>query len=287
MHSVNPAHMQYSNQNSGLAFLTSTLTAVTDIITKRISCRGMWAIGFTQEALVTYSIFDPEGAPDTGHNLLHLVVVVDDTVNRIVQEIQDLLENACSQVCDTFIMAFHQKNFLQLHASTPGFTKAIITTGISKMRHDPLLEALQQLEPAPEVHEPRMSAVNAAEAYLSGALFFLQGRHHGLATFMLHQAVEILLVAMFRDKTGYSFVTHNLDRLRKACRMLDPRIHTIFPVDSAKEQELFTTIKRAYVNGRYDSDFLPAREDIKTLVERVQMLLALYINKTRTAATSK
>lgn len=278
--------MQYINQNASLALMATSLTAVAEIITNRVSCAGMWAIGFSQEALITYNIFSPEMPPDTGHSLLHLVVVVEDHVNRFILELQDLLETACSHVCDTFIMVFHQKNFLQLHASTPDFTNTVINAGIPKVSHDPLLVALQELEPSPVVREPRIQPINAAEAYLSGALFFLQGRHNGLATFMLHQAVEVLFIALFRDKAGYTFVTHNLDRLRKACRMLEPRIQTIFPVDSAREQQLFTTIKRAYVNGRYDINFSPAPEDIKTLVERVEMLLAVYITRSQPAKPS-
>lgn len=46
----------------------------------------------------------------------------------------------------------------------------------------------------------------------------------------------------------------------------------VFPQDTPEEKRLFELIKAAYVNGRYDPDFVVTKEDIDALVPKVELL---------------
>ena len=46
----------------------------------------------------------------------------------------------------------------------------------------------------------------------------------------------------------------------------------MFPQNSPEEVRLFNLIKAAYVNGRYDPDFVVTKEDIEALMPKVEML---------------
>ena len=45
-----------------------------------------------------------------------------------------------------------------------------------------------------------------------------------------------------------------------------------FPQDTPEEKRLFEFIKAAYVNGRYDPDFVVTKEDIDQLTPKVELL---------------
>ena len=45
-----------------------------------------------------------------------------------------------------------------------------------------------------------------------------------------------------------------------------------FPQDTPEEKRLFEFIKAAYVNGRYDPDFVVTKEDIDALIPKVELL---------------
>jgi hypothetical protein len=45
-----------------------------------------------------------------------------------------------------------------------------------------------------------------------------------------------------------------------------------FPQDTPEEKRLFEFIKAAYVNGRYDPDFVITKEDIDAFIPKVELL---------------
>ena len=45
-----------------------------------------------------------------------------------------------------------------------------------------------------------------------------------------------------------------------------------FPQDTPEEKRLFEFIKAAYVNGRYDPDFVVTKEDMDALIPKVELL---------------
>lgn len=95
------------------------------------------------------------------------------------------------------------------------------------------------------------------------------------AAFQLHQATERYYGAIQLVFTGYKPKTHNLEELgslAKACHM---EFSKAFPMATKQEQERFDLLKRAYVDARYNEDYVITKQDLDYLSERVQVLRKL------------
>ncbi|QIK61760.1 HEPN domain-containing protein [Dysgonomonas sp. HDW5A] len=62
---------------------------------------------------------------------------------------------------------------------------------------------------------------------------------------------------------------HNLTKLLNSVKKYSNEFIKVFPLDTAEEKRLFELIKAAYVNGRYDPDFVVTKEDIDALVPKL------------------
>ncbi|QIK61632.1 HEPN domain-containing protein [Dysgonomonas sp. HDW5A] len=65
---------------------------------------------------------------------------------------------------------------------------------------------------------------------------------------------------------------HNLTKLLNSVKKYSNEFIKVFPQDTPEEKRLFELIKAAYVNGRYDPDFVVTKEDIDALVPKVELL---------------
>jgi len=92
------------------------------------------------------------------------------------------------------------------------------------------------------------------------------------ASFYLHQACENYFYAIRLVYTQQNGKQHNLSKLLNSVKKYSNEFIKVFPQDTAEEKRLFNLIKAAYVNGRYDPDFLVTKEDIDALIPKVEML---------------
>ncbi len=65
---------------------------------------------------------------------------------------------------------------------------------------------------------------------------------------------------------------HNLTKLLNSVKAYSNEFSKVFPQNTPEEKRLFELIKAAYVNGRYDPDFVVTKEDIDALVPKVELL---------------
>ena len=72
--------------------------------------------------------------------------------------------------------------------------------------------------------------------------------------------------------TGYKPKTHNLGKLLKMSREFSPELSTIFPNSDRSEVHLFTLLKKAYVDARYNDKYVITEDELNTLIERVKKL---------------
>lgn len=91
-------------------------------------------------------------------------------------------------------------------------------------------------------------------------------------SFFLHQACENYIYAIRLVFTLENPKQHNLAKLLKSVKKYSNDLVELFPQDTADQKRLFNLIKAAYVNGRYDPDFVVTKEDIDQLVPKVQQL---------------
>lgn len=115
-----------------------------------------------------------------------------------------------------------------------------------------------------------------AVAFLRGVQFFLSEGEYKIGVFNLHQATESFYYVTLLVFTGYKPKTHNLYKLRKQAKHLSEELFLLFPIETSKEEKnLFDLLKRGYVDARYKADYIITKEELTTLIERVQQIRAI------------
>ena len=97
-------------------------------------------------------------------------------------------------------------------------------------------------------------------------------RDLNVSVFQLHQSAEGLYNTMILVFTGYKPKTHNLSKLLKMSREFSPELSTVFPNNSKSEIHLFTLLKKAYVDARYNDKYVITEEELTALIEKVKKL---------------
>ncbi|MBP1618884.1 MAG: hypothetical protein H6Q14_2711 [Bacteroidetes bacterium] len=93
-----------------------------------------------------------------------------------------------------------------------------------------------------------------------------------MASFMLHQATENYYYAIRLAFTLRNNKQHNLAKLSASVKGHSSELSNVFRRDTAEEKRLFTLLKDAYVEARYNPDFLVTKEDIEALLPKVELL---------------
>lgn len=112
----------------------------------------------------------------------------------------------------------------------------------------------------------------AANEFLHTAQLIYKEKYYKRASFQLHQASENYFYSIRLVYTQQNSKQHNLSKLLNSVKKYSSEFIKVFPQDTAEEKRLFQLIKAAYVNGRYDPDFLVTKEDIDALIPKVEML---------------
>ncbi|QIK59813.1 HEPN domain-containing protein [Dysgonomonas sp. HDW5A] len=90
--------------------------------------------------------------------------------------------------------------------------------------------------------------------------------------FQLHQASENFYYAIRLAFTLRSNKQHNLSKLSASVKRHSDELAKVFPRDTPEEKRLFTLLKDAYVEARYNPKFLVTKEDIDALLPKVELL---------------
>ncbi len=112
----------------------------------------------------------------------------------------------------------------------------------------------------------------SANEFLLGVKFYYDQLLYKKASFLLHQACENYIYAIRLVFTLENPKQHNLTKLLNSVKKYSVEFIKVFPQDTPEEKRLFELIKAAYVNGRYDPDFVVTKEDIDALVPKVELL---------------
>lgn len=91
--------------------------------------------------------------------------------------------------------------------------------------------------------------------------------------FFLHQATEYLLKSIPLVFMLYRYKEHELKFLLDMCKKHTLDLVDIFPCRTKREEHVFDLLCRAYVEARYNDNFVVTKEDIDTLIPRIELLL--------------
>ena len=111
-----------------------------------------------------------------------------------------------------------------------------------------------------------------ASDFLDGALYYYDKRKYKMASFNLHQAAENYLKTVRLVYSLYGHKEHDLEFLLGKCKLHTLELAKVFPRDTEEEERLFELLKRAYVEARYNDDFIVTKSDIDALTPKVEQL---------------
>ena len=108
--------------------------------------------------------------------------------------------------------------------------------------------------------------------YWEDAIRNIENGKYTHSSFFLHQATEYLLKAVPLVFTLYRYKEHDLKFLLEKCKKHTLEIYRPFPQDTDEERRLFKLLQDAYVQSRYNRNFMVTKEDINALIPKVEQL---------------
>ncbi|MCW2338216.1 putative nucleotidyltransferase/HEPN domain-containing protein [Sphingobium sp. B2D3A] len=92
------------------------------------------------------------------------------------------------------------------------------------------------------------------------------------SAFELHQAAERLYHCVLLTVSFYTPHVHNLAFLRTQAERLDPRLRTVWPMDTRADRARFEKLKDAYVKARFSKHYRISAEELTWLGQQVEEL---------------
>lgn len=115
----------------------------------------------------------------------------------------------------------------------------------------------------------------SAEDFLDGAKYYYSKERYKKASFLLHQALENYLLAIILTDSLYSPKCHSIKELLKESKMFTPDAVLCFPDDTPENKRLINLLEDAYVQSRYNKDFIVTKEDCDEIIRRLERLRIL------------
>ena len=111
-----------------------------------------------------------------------------------------------------------------------------------------------------------------ASRFFETAKFNYLKEWYVIASFQLHQATENFIKTITLVYILYGHKEHDLELLIEKCKPYTLELSKVFPRDTPEEERLFRLLQRAYVEARYNDDFVVTKEDIDALMPKVERL---------------
>lgn len=114
--------------------------------------------------------------------------------------------------------------------------------------------------------------------YPDGDTFLLQGyflyeqEKYKIASFDCHQACERLYSAISLVFTNYRLKSHKLPDLHGRVKEFSRELSIVFPQNTDFEKRCYDLICRAYIEARYNRDFVVTKEELEYMLQRVEVL---------------
>ena len=114
-----------------------------------------------------------------------------------------------------------------------------------------------------------------ATGFIRGVRHAYDDEDSNIAAFFLHQACENLYHGIILTFTMHTYKIHDLEELIKAAKTHSLEITKVFPCDTEEEIRLFNLLLKAYIEARYNKNYIATKEDIEALIPRVELLAAI------------
>lgn len=245
------------------------------IIKEACSPVKIFLLGSTLVSRRTESVFMPD-AP-TCSNVGHYYVLVIVNNNKGHNEMQDKIENRCSNFIPTTAIILSEVQFNKWIIGSHAFARTVYERVVilygKKIKPSFSINDNAAIEN--ENNKICACGINTAEAFLAGAELYRLRKQNNMAAFMLHQAMEQTLIVLLRLKTGLRVNTHNLNKLYRYSCMVCYKLPEIIFGSNNRNNQLFYLLQKAYVEARYNSDYKISTFDVEAGEEMVKRLYGL------------
>ena len=109
-------------------------------------------------------------------------------------------------------------------------------------------------------------------SFLRQAKYANEYKEYRMEPLKMHQDCENYKNANRMTFNLLNIKQQNLSKLSSATKRYSEDLATVFPQDTLEEKRLFTLLKSAYVEARYNPYFVVTKEDIDALVPKVELL---------------
>ena len=117
-----------------------------------------------------------------------------------------------------------------------------------------------------ETHYPR------GNEYLDAGYYFNNKEQYIGGSFLLHQACERFYNAISLVFTNYRSKSHKLNELSSFTKEYSRELAVVFPLNTNFEERCFDLLCRAYIEARYNKDFVVNKEEYAYMLERIEIL---------------
>ncbi len=114
-----------------------------------------------------------------------------------------------------------------------------------------------------------------AEDFFKHCNYAMSDNSYRIAAFNLHQATENFYSCALLVLTGYKPKTHDLKKLGHFCSIQSNDFLTIFPLTTEEQKELFEFLRKAYIDARYNKEYVITKDQLEYLIARVEKLKTL------------
>jgi predicted nucleotidyltransferase/HEPN domain-containing protein len=116
-----------------------------------------------------------------------------------------------------------------------------------------------------------------ATSFLKNYKFSLKEKDLLVAAFLLHQATENLFATILLVYSHYKPKEHDLEKLYKMTKMVEPQFNDVIPLHTKQNQQLFELLRTAYVDARYSPSYTINQAQLETLAQWVENLKHLTL----------
>lgn len=100
--------------------------------------------------------------------------------------------------------------------------------------------------------------------------FFLENNDYRNAAFLLHQVAEKFYCAILLVCTNYRPKNHKLELFQAMAKSISPELSFVFPRDTEQARESYELLCRAYIEARYNKDYIITHDQLVYLVSRLE-----------------
>ncbi len=119
--------------------------------------------------------------------------------------------------------------------------------------------------------------LESADGFLDSAVYNRTKGRLKIAAFLQHQAAERYINCLLLVQTGYRPKEHDMEKLFGQAAGFEPRIVDIFPPDESRSKHLFSLLRRAYVDARYNKNYVIKEDELAAISQRIETLKSLVI----------